>query len=146
MRIRKMTQSDIPAAVELEQECFSQPWSERSFMESLSREDTIFLVCVDDKEQLLGYMGMYLSFEEADITNVAVSTAARRQGCGQRLIEAAQSEAAKRGVERILLEVRVSNAPAIALYEKMGFESIGIRKNFYDFPKEDAMLMSCIKE
>lgn len=144
MMIRKMMPEDIPVAVEIERECFSRPWSEQSFRESLSREDTVFLVCEEEETKTVqGYIGMYLSFDEADVTNVAVSANARRQGCGTLLVEAARTIAKEQGAAFMLLEVRVSNEAAIALYKKMGFEKIGIRKNFYDFPTEDAMLMNC---
>jgi ribosomal-protein-alanine N-acetyltransferase len=139
-----MKPEDIPAAVEIEQGCFSRPWSAQSFTDSLSREDTLFLVCVEEETgKVAGYMGMYLSFDEADITNVAVSKSARRKGCGTLLVETAKIKARERQAAYMLLEVRVSNEAAIALYKKMGFEEIGIRKNFYDFPTEDAKLMNC---
>ena len=133
-----MTQ-DIPAVVEIENQCFSLPWSEKSFEDSLSREDTIFLVCVD--KVVTGYMGMYLSFEEASVTNVAVSPCFRKKGYGEALVEAAKVAAEEAGIECIFLEVRQSNVPAISLYKKLGFEELGIRKKFYEHPVEDAIIM-----
>ena len=139
MIIRKMIQADVSRVAEIEKECFSLPWSEGSFEDSLSREDTIFLVCEDG--EVVGYVGMYLSFEEGEITNVAVTPSYRGKGCGNLLIQAMKEEAKARRAECILLEVRVSNAPAISLYKKHGFEEIGIRKNFYQYPDEDAIIM-----
>lgn len=139
MIVRTMTLADIKRVAELEKECFSLPWSEASFEDSLAREDTVFLVC--EEEEVLGYIGMYLSFEEGEITNVAVAESYRGRGCGNMLIEAMKKEAKARNAECILLEVRVSNAPAISLYKKNGFEEIGIRKNFYQYPDEDAIIM-----
>ena len=139
MIIRRMTLEDVKKVAQIEMECFSLPWSEASFEDSLAREDTVFLVC--EEEEVVGYIGMYLSFEEGEITNVAVTSSYRKKGCGNLLIEAIKEEARTRDAECILLEVRVSNAPAISLYKKHGFEEIGIRKNFYEHPTEDAIIM-----
>ena len=139
MIIRKMTLDDVKKVAEIEKECFSLPWSEASFEDSLAREDTVFLVCEDT--EVVGYVGMYLSFEEGEITNVAVTPAYRKRGCGNLLMEAIAKEAKERAAQCIILEVRVSNAPAISLYKKHGFEEIGIRKNFYEHPTEDAIIM-----
>lgn len=164
MLIRKMTEEDIKQVVEIEKECFSLPWSEKSFEDSLKREDTIFLVCeqelyqtceeyADDiqkqplscipDKKILGYIGMYCSFEEGEITNVAVLPLARKKGVGNRLINSLKEIAKKQNLERIVLEVRVSNQPAISLYKKNSFVSVGIRKNFYEKPVEDAKIMIC---
>lgn len=166
MLIRRMTLEDVPAVVRIEQECFSQPWSEQSFRDSLIREDTIFLVCEilesdinsmpmdTESEGLLdkqtkkavtiaGYIGMYLSFDEASITNVAVSPTYRKRGIGEQLVDKAKQSAGSGGAKQMLLEVRVSNAPAISLYKKQDFAELGIRKKFYEHPVEDAYIMSC---
>ena len=142
MLIREMSFADIPSAVEIETQCFSLPWSEKSFQDSLTREDTLFLVC-EEQGGITGYIGMYISFDEGSITNVAVSPNHRQKGYGEALVVAAKEKAREKQVERIFLEVRVSNIPAIALYEKMGFVNLGIRKNFYEHPQEDAYIMSC---
>ncbi len=157
MWIRKMTLGDIEEVLLIERECFSQPWSKKSFQDSLSREDTLFLVAQREEEKeyhmgesltrhegnILGYMGMYISFDEADITNVAVASEARRRGVGEALIKLAKEEVKELGATSIMLEVRQNNIPAISLYKKMGFEEIGVRRNFYQFPTEDAILMNC---
>ena len=140
MIIRRMIPEDVPQVAKIESASFSMPWSEKSFLDSLEREDTVFLVCVEE-EQVAGYIGMYISFDEGEITNVAVDSAYRQKGYGYQLMEAARTEAKHRGVLSIFLEVRVSNVPAIALYKKMGFEKLGIRKNFYEHPIEDAIIM-----
>lgn len=144
MLIRRMTAQDVEAAVEIEKQCFSLPWSAKSFEDSISRDDTIFLVCEeqgDDAFYITGYMGLYLSFDEASVTNVAVSSAFRKKGYGEALVAAAKEEAKQAGAENIFLEVRQSNVPAISLYKKFGFEELGIRKNFYEHPVEDAIIM-----
>lgn len=140
MLIREMCSNDILQTACIEKECFSMPWSEKSFADSLKREDTVFLVS-EMEGRIAGYIGMYICLEEADITNVAVGTAYRKQGCGKALVSAVIELAKKKQIEKIFLEVRVSNAPAISLYEKMGFQKIGIRKNFYEHPQEDAYIM-----
>ena len=141
MLIRNMTAEDISAVVEIEKECFSLPWSEKSFAESIAREDTIFLVCVDNTDVITGYIGMYVSFDEASITNVAVASQFRKKGCWELLVIEAKEAAKAAGAESIFLEVRVSNVPAISLYKKQGFENLGIRKKFYEHPVEDAIIM-----
>jgi len=149
MLIRRMTLEDIPEVVEIENQCFSQPWSEKSFQDSLTREDTIFFVCVEDdlagEEEVMsrvtGYIGLYLSFEEASVTNVAVSPSFRKKGYGEALVTAAKEAVREAGTECIFLEVRQSNEPAISLYKKLGFEELGIRKKFYEHPVEDAIIM-----
>ncbi len=139
MIIRKMSIEDIPTVVEIEKECFSMPWSQKSFEDSIQREDTVFLVCAE--EAVVGYIGMYLSFDEGEITNVAVAPSYRRRGCGQMLVQAAKGFAQDSNAQCIFLEVRKSNAPAISLYKRNGFEEIGIRRNFYERPTEDAIIM-----
>ncbi|MBQ3558582.1 MAG: ribosomal protein S18-alanine N-acetyltransferase [Agathobacter sp.] len=140
MLIRKMTLEDVDAVVQIEQECFSLPWSEKSFVDSISREDTIFLVC-EEASVITGYMGLYISFDEASVTNVAVSPNFRKRGYGEQLVATAKEVAKDAGAESIFLEVRVSNVPAISLYKKLGFEELGIRKKFYEHPVEDAIIM-----
>ncbi len=141
MLIRKMTLEDVQVVAEIETQCFSQPWSEKSFEDSISREDTIFLVCEDSSGLVTGYIGMYLSFDEASITNVAVSPEFRKRGCGEQLVASAKEAVKEANAETIFLEVRVSNTPAISLYKKLGFEELGIRKKFYEHPVEDAIIM-----
>ena len=139
MLIRNMTLGDIQAAVEIENKCFSQPWSEKSFKDSIARDDTIFLVC--EEKEVTGYIGMYICYDEASITNVAVSPEYRKKGYGEKLVIAAKEAAKAAGAASILLEVRVSNELAISLYKKKGFEELGIRKKFYEHPVEDAIIM-----
>ena len=143
MIIRKMTAEDVSAVVEIEKECFSLPWSQKSFLNSLERDDTLFLVCVDDEANVQGYVGMYISFGEAEITNVAVDPKQRKRGYADALISRSKEMAKDQNVTNILLEVRMTNQPAISLYKKHGFAEIGIRKGFYEFPTEDARIMTC---
>ena len=88
-------------------------------------------------------MGIYCTLDEGEITNVAVAPAARRRGIARALLTELKQQLACRNVARIVLEVRVSNEPAIRLYEQMGFSVLGVRKNFYEKPTEDAYIMAC---
>jgi ribosomal-protein-alanine N-acetyltransferase len=135
-----MTQEDIPAVAEIEQSCFSQPWSPKGFSDALCNPDALFWVAAD-ADEILGYLGMYVSVDEGEITNVAVGEPFRGRGVGKALLQAACSYAAQRHLARIVLEVRVGNAPAVALYRQCGFVRLGTRKDFYELPKEDADIM-----
>ena len=140
INIRRMDIMDCRAVAKLEKECFSQPWSEQGFLDAIAMEENIFLVAEADGE-ICGYIGMYLSLDEGEITNVAVSPVKRDVGIGGMLLRESIELARQKSIVQIVLEVRVSNQPAIHLYEKYGFESCGIRKGFYEFPKEDANIM-----
>lgn len=140
MQIRKMTSSDVEQVVKIEEDTFSIPWSARSFLDTLERLDTIYLVA-EDEGAILGYCGLWQSFEEGEIPNVAVAKEARRQGIGRKMLETLFQYGKEAGVEAFTLEVRESNQPAIHLYESLGFESVGIRKGFYEKPKENAVIM-----
>ena len=140
MKIRKMTELDCKAAAELEKIIFSQPWSEQGFLDAIAIEQNIFLIA-EEAGELYGYIGMYQVLDEGEITNVAVKPDKRNAGIGRKLVQEAIEQAKKQGISQIVLEVRVSNTSAIHLYETCGFEIGGIRKGFYDFPKEDAYIM-----
>ena len=138
--IRVMEACDCKVVSELEKQIFSQPWSEQGFLDAIARTENIFLVA-EENDSICGYIGMYQALDEGEITNVAVSPEKRGQGIGSLLIEKALCIAKEQGIVQVILEVRVSNQPAIHLYEKTGFECCGVRKGFYDFPKEDAYIM-----
>ena len=138
--IRPMQTADCVAVAALEKEIFSLPWSEQGFLDAITEPRNIFLVA-EDVGEICGYIGMYLSLDEGEITNVAVASTKRGAGIGEMLLKDALKEAEMREVVQVVLEVRVSNQPAIHLYEKCGFMHCGIRKGFYDFPKEDAYIM-----
>lgn len=139
MIIREMSKEDIPEVAAIEKLCFSQPWSERGFEEGLEAS-AIFLVA-EENYRILGYIGMYVSAPEGEITNVAVDPEMRSKGTGKALVDAMKQWACDHGVTSIILEVRVSNAVAIHVYERIGFAKLGVRKNFYQFPTEDAFVM-----
>ncbi|TGY96678.1 ribosomal-protein-alanine N-acetyltransferase [Petralouisia muris] len=137
---REMDVRDIPEAVRLERQLFSCPWSEQAFLESLN-QDTLFVTAQKDSV-IVGYCGMYCyAGGEGEITNVAVAPRCQNQGIGRKMMEYLLAQARTRGIIRIILEARVSNANAIHLYEETGFRSCGIRKNLYELPREDGIIM-----
>ena len=140
MRIRRVMPEDIPAITELERVCFSVPWSEQGFMAELDSGDAWFSVC-EENDKILGFAVLHCFGEEAELFNVAVSPEVRRRGIADALMRDVMAGAKKKDVTRILLEVRRSNVPAISLYAKYGFELLGLRKNYYDAPVEDALIL-----
>ncbi len=141
IEIRPMTHDDTGEIALIEKECFSAPWSQDGLISELSNDGAVFLTAVIDGE-IAGYMGMHIVLDECYIANVAVKPQFRRQGIADKLLSRAEKEAMDKGCAFISLEVRVSNAPAIALYEKRGYVSLGERKNFYSDPTENALIMT----
>lgn len=138
--IAELKSEDAAYAAEIERMIFTMPWSENGFRTSIESPDTEYLG-VWTEHELVAYCGFLQSFDEADITNVAVHPDYRQRGIAFAMLKELMEKGKKRGIERYTLEVRAGNAAAIHLYEKLGFSSAGIRKNFYDKPKEDAMIM-----
>lgn len=137
---RRMEYKDLDEVVVIENSSFSIPWTRQDFEESLKKEHAIYMVVENDGE-IIGYCGLWIVIDEGQINNVAVKHNYRGQSIGTGLLNAMMEEGNRLGINAYTLEVRVSNAPAIALYTKVGFESAGIRKNYYSAPKEDAMIM-----
>ena len=135
-----MRAEDVPFISRLEEETFSMPWSEASFLQMIEKEDTDYFVAEEDG-RLLGGCGLLLVAGEGNITNVVVAPEARRRGVATGLLTCLMEAGDRAGLGAYTLEVRVSNAAAIALYEKLGFVSEGIRPHFYEKPAEDAMIM-----
>lgn len=138
--VRKMDFKDIPCVADIEGESFSMPWSEKSFEESLKLDYGCFLVA-ELEEKIVGYAGMYTVVDEGDITNIAVSSEYRRRGVATALLTALVEEGRKQKLCGINLEVRESNNVAVLLYERFGFENLGTRRNFYEKPVENALIM-----
>lgn len=141
IKIRTMEQRDLSRVAEIEQEVFSLPWSENSFYTSISQKNTVFLVAETEEYGIIGYCGLYYLFEEGEIVKVAVQKNHRRENTGERMLSELLKAGSEKKAERFLLEVRKSNEPAICLYKKLGFIESGIRKNFYEKPPEDAVIM-----
>ncbi len=130
----------VPQIAALEEATFSLPWDEASIRAELENPLALWLVCTEN-ETVLGYVGSQTVFEDADILNVAVRPEARRRGIAAALLRELEPMLTARGAERITLEVRASNAPAIALYRKLGYVQVGLRKNYYEKPREDALIL-----
>lgn len=139
--IKRMDYSHIPELSVIEKECFSTPWSEKALSDEVTNSHGRFLVAFCDDE-ISGYIGAHNIVGEVYITNVAVAKRFRRMGIGEKLIKSLIDLCKEEGAEFITLEVRESNIPAINLYEKMNFNKVGNRKNFYENPKENAILMT----
>lgn len=139
--IEKMTAEHIPHLAELEKQCFSTPWSENALAEELDNPHARFFVCIKDGA-VCGYIGAHNIVGEVYITNVGVLPSYRGQGIGAMLVGFLKEYSKTENADFITLEVRKSNSVAIKLYNKMGFKVVGERKNFYDNPKEDAILMT----
>jgi ribosomal-protein-alanine N-acetyltransferase len=142
-RIVPMNADHLDELERLERICFSRPWSKRMLAEELDNACAAFLVAEDaDSGKVLGYAGVLVMADEGYITNVAVFPEYRRHGIGAAIIEVFMNFARGNDLAFLTLEVRPSNTAAIALYEGFGFEEVGRRKNYYDLPKEDALILT----
>ena len=141
IQVVTMAEEHISALTQLEKECFAAPWSEKALADELTNPNAVFRVALID-EEVAGYVGMLHGLDEGDICNVAVFDKFRRRGVATALIQHLVDYAVENQLSFITLEVRESNMGAQKFYETMGFETIGIRKNFYDNPKEHAILMN----
>ncbi len=136
---RRMTPEDVPYISKLEEETFSMPWSASSFLEMISKEDARYYVAEEDG-RILGGCGVLMVAGEGNITNVVIAPASRNRGIGTAMLQHLMMEGDKEGLTAYTLEVRVSNVVAIHVYEKLGFESVGVRPGFYEKPAEDALI------
>lgn len=140
VRMEPLSEAHLPQIMEIEAKSHSAPWSEPSFRKELDHPHSEFVVALKDGS-VVGYAGEWILADEAHITTVAVSPDHRRQGLGRQLMEELSHRAKARGAVCSTLEVRVSNASAIELYEKLGYVRAATRKNYYPDNKEDAVVM-----
>jgi len=140
IEILPMNDSHVAQVAALERECFTVPWSENSIRTELSNPLSYWLVAAEGGT-VVGYVGSQSVMGEADMMNIAVLPTQRRSGIAQRLVEALVTALRGQDVCSLTLEVRASNEPAKALYEKLGFSMIGRRPNYYRNPKEDALIL-----
>lgn len=137
-----MDRSHIPQIAALERECFSDPWSENLLEDALFDPQASFIVAEDGEEgNVLGYAGLHAVLDEGYIDNIAVAPDARRHGVASALLDVFCRFGAV-NLAFLTLEVRASNNPAIGLYEKFGFQRAGLRPNYYQGPREDAIIMT----
>lgn len=142
VRIVPMNADHLDEVAELERICFSVPWSRNMLAEELDNLLSAFLVALDDNDKVVGYAGVQIILDEGYITNVAVRPECRRQGIAAKLLQVFLDFAKANKLAFLTLEVRASNYDAIALYGSRGFRSVGRRKNYYEHPKEDAIIMT----
>lgn len=140
-KLLPMDRGHLPGVAAIERVCFSAPWSEAMLAEELYNDRACYLVAEDEAGEVLGYAGLHVVLDEGYVTNIAVDPARRRQGIAERLL-AAFLRFGQEKLSFLTLEVRASNQAAIALYRKHGFAPAGRRKNYYDHPTEDAILMT----
>jgi ribosomal-protein-alanine acetyltransferase len=140
LHFRKMTTADAAAVELVEKACFGMPWSRESFWEEAANEKAYYLLALDD-EKIIGYAGVWILADEAHITNVAVGPEYRGQKIGWQMMQEMMRIVKERGARSMTLEVRPSNAPAVSLYEGLGFKSVGLRPGYYQDNGEAAMIM-----
>ena len=137
IEIVRMNESHVSAVAELERQNFSDPWPDIAVRGELTNKLALWLVALEDGE-VVGYVGSQTVLQEADMMNIAVADSHRRRGIAKMLVEELIRQL---DAYQLTLEVRASNAPAIALYEALGFQQVGLRKNYYRKPKEDALIL-----
>ncbi len=142
--IRRAEEEDVRAIAELEAVCFmgEDPWSEGALYNEIveNHDSTLYLAAISD-DGIVGYMGVWKILDEGHITNVAVDPGHRRKHIAESLISEMIRLTSETGINRWTLEARVDNEPAIKLYEKMGFEGVGVRPEYYEYDGTDALIM-----
>lgn len=136
-----MREEDVDDVVGIETEAFSSPWRRDTFLNLIDRPGIEPLVLEDRAEGVIGYAVLWCILDQGELANVAVTPRLRGKGLGRRLMARVMEVARERGVEKLYLEVRASNTAALELYRSLGFVEVGIRKGYYDDPKEDARIM-----
>jgi ribosomal-protein-alanine N-acetyltransferase len=138
--VRALAPEMLDEAAEIERLCFSEPWSPEALLYMCKSPNTHAVAVIIDG-RLAAYGGCEFVLDEASIVNIATHPDFRRRGCASAIIDALEEFLSSKSVQNIFLEVRVSNMPARTLYEGKGFRTVGIRKNYYRFPTEDAAVM-----
>ncbi|HEX6135363.1 MAG TPA: ribosomal protein S18-alanine N-acetyltransferase [Longimicrobiales bacterium] len=140
VQLRDMTSTDVPGVVAIERASYTMPWSEATFHGLLRRRDAE-MVTADAEGVVVGYAAFWCVVDQGELGNVAVTAAWRGAGIGGRLVEEVLRRAARRGVREVFLEVRPSNTVARRLYEQLGFRPVGRRRDYYQRPLEDAIVL-----
>ncbi|WP_048600890.1 ribosomal protein S18-alanine N-acetyltransferase [Rubeoparvulum massiliense] len=140
-QIRPMQVEDIDAVHQVETLSFTTPWSKEAFYQELTGNPLAFYTVITVDDQVVGYGGMWVIIDEAHVTNIAIHPDFRGKKLGYHLLVQMMAYAYMRGARRMTLEVRLSNQIAQRLYTKMGFESYGVRKHYYEDNGEDALIM-----
>ncbi len=135
-----MAAEHVSAVAEIEKICFSDPWSVNSIAGELDNPLSLWVIALDG-DRVVGYVGSQTVLGGADMMNLAVAPEYRKQGIGERLVNQLVERLQKKGAISLCLEVRQSNLPAISLYEKLGFQQVGLRPNYYRNPRENALIL-----
>ncbi len=138
--IRELLIDDLNDIIEIEEACFSVPWSKESFKAEIRHQSTHYN-CIEINKKVIGYAGLWKILDEGHITNIAVIPQYRKKGFGEKLIKNLLKYCKNNNIDKITLEVRESNIAAKELYKKIGFETAGIRKSYYTKPTENAEIM-----
>ena len=141
MTFRKMKTEDIEQVLNVEKQSFTLPWTREAFFNELNHNEYAVYLVIEDEGKIAGYCGAWIVIDESHITNIAILPEYRGQKLGEALLRKMIEISISMGVVRMTLEVRVSNAVAISLYEKLGFQKGGIRKRYYTDNQEDAYVM-----
>lgn len=141
--IRTMAKEDLDEVEAIEKSAFSVPWSRASLEDAMNMPDNVYIVC-EENGRIAGYCGMWTVFGEGNIVSVAVEEHCRKRGIALDMMKELEKKGIEKKVDIFFLEVRKSNYGAISLYEKAGFRNVGVRRNFYEKPCEDALIMSKI--
>lgn len=139
--VRALRPDDIARVVEIEAEAFTSPWQAETFEGLVGRPSVELLVLVDESDAVIGYAVLWCVVDQGELANLAVAGERRGQGLGRYLLARVLDVARSRGLEKVFLEVRASNARAAQLYESFGFSGVGVRRGYYDKPREDARIM-----
>lgn len=139
--VRPMLTTDLDVILEIERASFSTPWSVEAFKAELKENEYARYLCLELNGQVIGYMGLWFILDEGHITNIAITSNYRGQRWGEFLMRSVMEKMAEQGMERMTLEVRVSNSAAQSLYKRLGFVTAGFRKGYYADTGEDAMIM-----
>jgi ribosomal-protein-alanine N-acetyltransferase len=139
--VRTLVARDVDAVVSIETEAFSSPWRRETFLDLIDRPGLELLVLEDQQAGIIGYAVLWCVLDQGELANMAVTPSYRRRGLGGFLLSRVLEVARERGVETVYLEVRVSNESAVKLYTQFGFSDVGLRRQYYERPKEDARVM-----
>ncbi len=139
--VRPMREDDVDAVVAIETEAFSSPWQRDTFLELIGRPNLELLVMEHRSSGIVGYAVLWCIMDQGELANLAVIPSMRGRGLGTQLLGSVVDVARRRGVETMYLEVRDSNARALDLYRRFGFSQVGLRRGYYDRPKEDARIL-----
>lgn len=142
--VRRLAPADVDAVVAIESEAFTSPWSRQTFLDLVDRPNLELLVLEHRAEGIIGYAVLWCIMDQGELANVAVVPRHRGRGLGVFLLSRVLEIARERGIETVFLEVRVSNERAVALYERLGFTDVGVRRGYYEKPKEDARIMKVV--